>query len=1149
MLRDGVLPRFGDYELVSEIARGGMGVVYRARQTSLNRIVAVKLILTGQLATPESVQRFRLEAEAAARLHHPGIVPIYEIGQYETQYFYSMKLIDGVSLAECREEFLYHRSNSSNLRRIQQVCIAELIEKIAKALDFAHKHGVLHRDLKPSNILIDEHGQPHLTDFGLAKLTGPGEASLTLTQAVLGTPGYLAPEQAAGSADIATTADVYGLGATLYELLTGKPPFVGATAIETMWKAIHENPIAPRKVDATIDRDLETVVMRCLEKLPENRYPSALSVAEDLTRFILRKPIHARPVSSTEHAWRWCQRNPRMAIMAVTLLSTFLIGSGVATWQWWRAEHANVSLTSTNADLKWSAIDNMVDTGQSSRALANVAAMMRSDLNNWKAAMFGISLIEQRRFPIPLAPAIRHPDGNPLTIARLSSDGNRVVTASWDGTARVWDAATSLQILPEFQHKDVVTWAEFSPDGQRILTASKDKTVRMWNAIDGDSMSDPIAHDAEVVKAHFSSDGKYFLTRTEHDVSVFDRNGQSQMPSIHFPGRVVEAKFISDDSQLFIAHRSDEKSSVQVWDVTSGRQQWQLPTEKMNGADINRDGTRVVTAGGYLEFWDVVTKEKKHQVLGRSGQWETVVFSMDGQSIAATNFDQFAQVWHVESGRPMTPELPHYYLINGAAFLGSSDQLMTWGEDSLVKIWNTRSGDLLTEPMRHSDRVQCSESGMNNGQVVFLTTVSHFKSRPSEIRTSAAQLWRIAEAKKPKTLTTNIDLLGLDAHALTSDGRWIAYGNTEGVICVLETSSGKPVCPPLSIHGGAWGLFFDPTDRRLIATTSSGQVSIWSLPEGTLVSEPIELKTMIQPLERSRDGHRFASGSMDGKLRLWNSTGQVIREYEHGSKITSVAFSADGKYVASAGSDRMVRIWDSESVQMHSQLSGHTSDVMRVLFSPDGNRIVTTSVDTTARIWDVSGRQLLVLPHQGDVIDADISPDGTLVATASRDRTAALWNMTTGRQVVQSLFHQHGVRNVRFSPNGQALLTLDFRGPRLWDVATGHPLTIQMPHRIGVGIAFQSTPIGPLFTPDARSVVISTSTEAPTIWEFRIPPKGIPRWFPEFLEAIAGHRLAEGSEAPIDVGGDTFLKLESTILASKDDDFYTTWAQQWLQRK
>lgn len=400
-LQVGVLPEFGDYELVSEIARGGMGVVYRARQRSLNRIVAVKLILAGQLATPDSVRRFQLEAEAAARLDHPAIVPIYEIGEVETQHFYSMKLIEGVSLAECRDEFAVDPAASVAETRLQEVCIAELILRVARALEYAHQHGILHRDLKPSNILIDQDGLPHLTDFGLAKLTDGHEGNLTFTQTVLGTPGYLSPEQAAGNSDITTGADIYGLGAILYELLTRRPPFVGANAVETMWMAVHNEPPAPRKIVPTVDRDLETIALRCLEKKPENRYSTAAEVAEELQRFVRREPIKARPVSKLESLRRWCLRRPRTAILAGSFLTLLVVGSAMVAWQWRRAERANVELTENVAHLKWMTIDNMIDNGQSSRGLAIVASLLRNNRHDRKAAMFGMSLVEQRRFPLP----------------------------------------------------------------------------------------------------------------------------------------------------------------------------------------------------------------------------------------------------------------------------------------------------------------------------------------------------------------------------------------------------------------------------------------------------------------------------------------------------------------------------------------------------------------------------------------------------------------------------------------------------------------------------------------------------------------------------------------------------------------------------
>ncbi len=293
-LSEGVLPQFKDYVLHEEIARGGMGVVYRAEQISLKRPVAIKLILAGQLATIDSVQRFRTEAEAAAKLDHPGIVPIYEVGQHETQHFFSMKLIDGANLAQRIAEFALTDSMSVVEARQQQKRIATLMAQVARALAFAHERRVLHRDIKPGNILIDRIGNPYLIDFGLAKLTGHDASGLTLSAAILGSPSYMAPEQAMGDAsNVTTLADIYGLGAVLYELLTGQPPFQGPTALATMRLLTDTPPKSPSRLNRRVHPDLETIALKCLDKEPKQRYSGAAFVADELDRFIRDEPISA----------------------------------------------------------------------------------------------------------------------------------------------------------------------------------------------------------------------------------------------------------------------------------------------------------------------------------------------------------------------------------------------------------------------------------------------------------------------------------------------------------------------------------------------------------------------------------------------------------------------------------------------------------------------------------------------------------------------------------------------------------------------------------------------------------------------------------------------------------------------------------------
>jgi len=466
---------FGDYEIIRELARGGMGVVFQARQISLNRPVALKMILAGQLANETDVRRFYTEAEAAANLDHPGIVPIFEVGQHEGQHYFSMGFVEGQSLAQ--------RLAQGPLPAREA---AELIRRVSEAIEYAHQRGVVHRDLKPGNVLLDVSGNPRITDFGLAKKV-QGDSGLTGSGQIMGTPSYMPPEQAGGKrGEVGPAADVYALGATLYALVTGRPPFQAATAMDTVIQVISDEPVPPRRLNASVPRDLETISLKCLEKEPGKRYASAAALAEDLRRYLVGEPIAARPVGPAERAWRWCRRNPAVAgalgMVAAALVVVAVLALLYADQQT-RLAQAKTLYANEQKD--------------HARVQAEAAASLKDALtqSNRRLAMFhferGQSLFEKEQIGTGL-----------LCLVKSWQSAVAAGDPGWQHTARAnitaWQSRL-FAVKAVFSHQDVVRAVAFSPDCKAVLTGSVDQTARLWPLAEFPDDLPRIAAWAEVV--------------------------------------------------------------------------------------------------------------------------------------------------------------------------------------------------------------------------------------------------------------------------------------------------------------------------------------------------------------------------------------------------------------------------------------------------------------------------------------------------------------------------------------------------------------------------------------------------------------------------------------------------------------------------
>lgn len=454
--------RFGDYELLEEIGRGGMGVVYRARQIALDRDVAVKMMLPG-LSNAEHLRRFRTEASAAAALQHPHIVAIHEVGVWQGREYLVMDYVEGESLARVISDPGFR---NPDFRRS-----ARWLKAVSEAVQYAHDHGILHRDLKPSNLLIDRQDQPRVTDFGLAKRFA--EASqLTLSGQVLGSPGYMPPEQAEPRRGrVSRRSDVYGLGATLYHVLTGRAPFQGESATEVLHQVLNREPVAPRLLNPGIPQDLETICLKCLEKEPARRYATPGMVADELGRFLEDKPIVARPIGAAGQVWRWCRRKPVVAALAVALMVS--LGSGVAgvLTQWWRAES---SLERSERE-RYTASVALVRTLLQQRKYQDANQLLAdASLARFRGWEWGWLL---RHCHLDLM-TIRHL-GAGNTSAFLPA-GNQLATAGLNNELQIWDLETG-RLDRVIQTGQRVRWPVFSPVHRRMATVTWGEPATVWD--------------------------------------------------------------------------------------------------------------------------------------------------------------------------------------------------------------------------------------------------------------------------------------------------------------------------------------------------------------------------------------------------------------------------------------------------------------------------------------------------------------------------------------------------------------------------------------------------------------------------------------------------------------------------------------------
>ena len=981
-----ITPLVPGYEILSELGRGGMGVVYKARHLALNRLVALKIIRGQTYASPAEVARFEQEAQAIAHLQHPNIVQIYEVGRHDGCPYFALEYVEGGSLDQ--------KPTPMSPRQA-----AQLVETLARAMQHAHERGVIHRDLKPANVLLSFSHEPpasaagalagssrqnetvpKITDFGLAKLVkaDPGQ---TQSGWIVGTPSYMAPEQAEGkSKEVGPPADIYALGAILYELLTGRAPFRADSAWQTVSQVIDAEATPPRLLQPGVPRDLETICLKCLAKLPRMRYASAQDLADDLQRFLNGQPIQARPVSAVERLIKWSRRRPALAALyGVSILAVVIL---LGLWMRY------------SLDLR-AALEDVTDE----RNRAN------REWENSRRSMYALQLAFVR--------AVHETD--PARGLELLHDEERCPPDLRDFTWGLFDRLCKRTRFSFTGHKGDVRLVAFTPGGSHLVTCGSDGKIHSYlSRLENlrDSLDTGLKN---VLRLAMDPAGENLALGTHSgEVEVWSLGMRRKERTLNAAKPVTSLAFSKDGATLAIAC---SEGPVKLWRFTE-KETTHVPGLR-DVTCLTFAGPLVVAADAEaLRLWDTVANKEVRALRSHSGLITAVTASPDGRRLATADQEGTVRVVDIESGRERSFFDAQRTLLWSLAFSPDNQTLAAAGVDGVIRLWDLSSNRERVRLAGHKGAVWSLAFSPDSGELA------------SAGADGTARVWNLSQTIEWLTLPGS---RAMHAIGVSADGKTIVFAGQDKHIHTFDLSAGKQTRLP-SGHAGPITSLALRKEADVLATGSiDGTVRLWR----TGKDQPA--KVIKAPGKRvlcvTLSGERLAFADDTGAVVLCDASGEIIKTIPgNGTPVWQVAFSPDGKSLAVAAGDRMVRLYDSASGQDKNSLPPRAAPVYALAFSPDGARLAVGGADKVIEIHDLLSpeKMLRLVGHQKTVNSLTYSPDGRTLVSAAADGTLRFWDPVSGHERLSLPCHPDKMTAVAFATQEQVLVSLSPSEIKVW---------------------------------------------------------------------------------------------------------------------